>query len=84
MDFLNSKKESDFFFKGRLIPLSKSGSNIILSPGDIRPIIIVSYIIKVLESILLEPLKDYVNHKMIKSQVGATDGGEVNQNILLL
>ena len=84
MDFLNTKKESDFFFKGRLIPLSKSGSNIILSPGDIRPIIIVSYIIKVLESILLEPLKEYVNHKMIKSQVGATDGGEVNQNILLL
>ena len=83
MDYINEKKLSDFFFKGRLIPLSKSGSNIIKNPGEIRPIIIVSYIIKVLESILLKPLKDYVNRKMISSQVGATDGGEVNQNILL-
>jgi len=67
-------------FLTRLVLLNKKFPNIPL-PDQIRPIVISSPVVKILESRLASKLQDYLKNKLHRSQIGFVEGMDVYVNI---
>ncbi len=79
-DLWNGQNINDFHFHSRIVPLNKMHSKIPM-PTRIRPIVINSSIVKLLETRLLPKLQDYLKTKMHRSQIGFVDKMDVYVNI---
>lgn len=77
---LNKIKYLEQLFKARLIALNKVHPKI-PKETEFRPIIILSIIVKILESRWLPKLKDYLIHRMCPAQTGFVPGQGVFTNI---
>lgn len=67
-------------FLARLIPINKKFPKI-SSPEDIRPIIVLSPLYKLLEARLLPKLRKYMINKLARSQVGFVPNMDITVNI---
>ena len=77
---LNKIEDLERLFKARLIALNKVHPKI-PKKSEFRPIIILSLIVKIMESRWLPKLKEYMVYKMCPSQVGFVPGQGVFTNI---
>jgi len=74
------KQISNIHFESRLIPLNKLHPNI-PSRKDLRPIIVTSPIVKLIEAALLPKLKDYLIKQLHPGQIGFVPGNGILVNI---
>ena len=77
---LNDIQGIENIFKTRLVALNKVHPNI-PKPNEFRPIIIMSLIVKIMESRWLPKLKEYMITKMCPAQTGFVPGQGVFTNI---
>jgi len=70
----------DHHFRTRLAPLNKKFPSTPM-PDQIRPIIVSSPIVKILETRLVHKLQAYLRDKLHRSQLGFTDGMDIYVNI---
>ena len=76
----NLSKLDSRHFLARLIPLNKKHPDV-PTPQEIRPIIVMSPLYKLLEARLLPKLRNYLISKLARSQIGFVSSMDVSVNI---
>jgi len=79
-DLWSGQDIKDFHFRARLVALNKKHPEI-PRPDQIRPIIVTSPLVKILEGRLVEKLQSYLRSRLHVSQVGFVDEMDIYVNL---